>query len=254
MLKKIIVNNKQYTVDLLTAKEVIKAIPKKFIYSDSSGEYEFNKLTSYEKDNFINQHIHYYEKVEYEGKSYFILKSNIPLTFLQKNEYNKKLEISSYKRKNLITSILFPVENIINFSYSISKNLLNFFRVKHNKITTINILCHDKILDLFSEKKKTPISIISFLTIAPVCLFFFSFFLQKEYHFYIMGIFMLNFILNFVKIDFNYINPDNYVLAPLQFENDKNPIDRLNNMKLSNFSLSKTEEQSFHFNTKEINY
>lgn len=248
MQTKIIINNKQYTVNLLTAKEVIQSIPGNFIYSGFGEKREYEKLTSSQQDELIYQYIDYYEKIEYEGNNYFILKSDLPLIFMQKSQqFEKKLnEINS---EQIIGSILFPLSN---FYKLFSKGIKNFINLL--KIDTLN-----KPILKISFKDELKILQVIFFLIFNIGFYYFCYQKNDIYPFLIVA--SLNFLLNFVKINFNYLNPTNYKLAPFYFDPKyekitRTPYDKLLNMKVSNPSQLKEEkkEDNFSFNTKEINF
>ena len=68
----------------MTAEEVVEEIKSKFISEDGCKEILKDKKNL---DDFISQYIDYYEKIEYSGAEYFILKSK---------RFNKKFELFDY--------------------------------------------------------------------------------------------------------------------------------------------------------------
>lgn len=247
MQTKIIIDNKQYTVNLLTAKEVIQSIPGNFIYSGVVEKRKYSKLTSSQQDELIYQYIDYYEKIEYEGNNYFILKSDLPLIFMQKSQHyeNKLDEINA---DNIIGSIFFPLSNFYKLFSKGIKNFINLIKIDTLHKPTLKI----------SFKDELKILQIIFFLIFNIGFYYFCYQKNDIYPFLIVA--FLNFLLNFVKINFNYLNPSNYKLAPFSFDPKYEkitltPYNKLLNMKASQPSqINKyNKENDFSFNTKEIN-
>lgn len=123
MLTKILINNEAYEVDLLDSEGVIEQIKKEFIGDEGTAKLKKeNKL-----DFVIAQYIDYYEKVEYNGVPYFILKSLVPLQFKHKT-YNNKFEESSEIGLKVATSLFLPITFIITNTFEAICNIKNMVK------------------------------------------------------------------------------------------------------------------------------
>lgn len=236
MLTKIFINGNAYEVNLLEDYEVIKQIHEDFIGKDNVQELEKTK----ELESIVAKYIDHYEKVIYKEKSYFILKSKVPINFNQKT-YGKTYIPDAELSLRYITAILLPITFIVTNIFDAVcniKNMINsrFGSTKINKIYT------------------TSESIILILFVFALNILFFSFFKDLNISWYVLIIQAINIYLAILKpIKYHYNQIENYSLSPYTFDSkyeniSNSPIERLQSMKT-------TEEKrkiEFDFTKEEI--
>lgn len=219
MLTKIFINNTAYEVELLEDHEVIKEIHEEFIGTSNVQELEKTK----ELNSIVAKYIDYYEKVEYKEKSYFILKSKVPIEFNQKTygeTYIPGDEISLRFALGAFLPISFIVTNIFDAVCNI-KNMINSSfgstRIKTNYTVSESVLLSACVFALN--------------------ILFFAFFKELNISWYVLLIQAVNISLGILKpIKYHYNQVENYKLAPYTFDNkyesiSTSPIERLRAMK-----------------------
>lgn len=238
MLTKIFINDEGYEVNLLTDNEVIKQIKEDFIGNDGLKE-----LSDSQKLNtVIAQHIDYYEKVEYNNKEYFILKSCIPVEFKQKT-HTKKFITNDEMGFRVVGSIFLPIIFITSNIFSALKNIRNKIKTKFGS-TKIN------------ANYGSSEAVIGGMIILLLNILFYILFSKSSLPFWSIFIVQgVNFILGVLNpISYQYNQIQNYKLSAYTFDTkyeviSNDPLQKLKAMKPTqdrkkiDFDFSKEEEK-----------
>lgn len=238
MLTKIFINDEGYEVNLLTDNEVIKQIKEDFIGND--GIKELSDSTTL--NTVIAHYIDYYEKVEYNNKEYFILKSRIPVEFKQKT-HAKKFITNDEMGFRVVGSILLPITFITTNIFSAIKNIKN--KIKANFGSTKINAKYDSTEVVIGSMMILVLNILFYILFAKSSLPFWSIFIVQAVNF-IFG------ILNPISYQYNQIA--NYKLSAYTFDSkyeviSDDPLQKLKSMKPTqdkkkiDFDFSKEEEK-----------